>query len=108
MHNPAIRALLPQINLTIDPEVDAVFPARRAAHVSITTSSGQKFSYYQPTRKGDPDLPLSDNELEEKFLELTTPVLGTKLTAKLLNKLWKLDKVQLADGLANAINFETP
>ena len=104
MHDPVIRALLPQIRLTIDPKVDAEFPARRAAHVSITTYSGQKFSYYQATRKGDPDLPLSDNELEAKFLELANPVLGTKSTAKLLNQLWKLDKIQLTDGLVNATN----
>ena len=49
MHDPVIRALMPQIRLTIDPKVDAEFPARRAAHVSITTYSGQKFSYYQAT-----------------------------------------------------------
>jgi hypothetical protein len=35
------------------------------------------FTHGQHTRKGDPDLPLSDAELNAKFTELTSPVLGT-------------------------------
>ena len=60
MQDPTIRAMLKNINLTIDPEIDSQFPIRRAAHICVTTKSGQRIKHYQQTRKGDPDLPLSD------------------------------------------------
>ena len=39
---------------------------------------------------GDPDMPLSDRELNDKFLELAGPVLGTKAEKK-LEQLWRLE-----------------
>ena len=95
--------MLGQIDLSIDPAVDAEFPARRAAHVSITTKDGRQLTHYQPTRKGDPDLPLSNDELDAKFIELTSPVLGSELTNSLLQNLWQLDDISLATALDFAV-----
>jgi 2-methylcitrate dehydratase PrpD len=77
--------------VAIDPELDAAFPAQRAARVSITARGGRRDQFLQPTRKGDPDLPLSDAELDDKFMELAAPVLGDVPTRKLLQRLWRLD-----------------
>jgi len=60
-------------------------------------------THYQPTRKGDPDLPLSDDELDAKFIELTNPVLGSDLTNSLLQNLWQLDDISLATALDFAV-----
>ena len=94
--------MLKNINLTIDPEIDMQFPTRRAAHICVTTKSGQIVQHYQQTRKGDPDLPLSDGELNEKFTELTAPVLGENKTKELLKNLWRLDEINLSDCLVHA------
>ena len=102
MSDPKIRAMLKNINLTIDPEIDEQFPTRRAANVCVTTKSGQIIKHYQHTRKGDPDLPLSDGELNEKFIELTAPVLGENKTKELLKNLWQLDEINLSDCLVHA------
>jgi len=48
--------------------------------------------HLQPTRKGDPDLPLSDAELEHKYFELASPVLGEEQARALLARLWKLER----------------
>ena len=103
MSDPAIQAMLGQIDLSIDPAVDAEFPARRAAHVTITTKDGRQLTHYQPTRKGDPDLPLTDDELDAKFIELANPVLGNELTNSLLQKLWQLDEISLSTVLGFAV-----
>ena len=47
--------------------------------------------YLQPTRKGDPDQPLTDGELKAKYTELVTPVLGAEGAATLLRQLWAID-----------------
>ena len=49
---------------------------------------------------------LSDEELNEKFVELTSPVLGTHSTDKLLKHLWLLDQIDLSACLAYAVQPE--
>jgi hypothetical protein len=48
-------------------------------------------SHFAPTRKGDPDAPLSDEELADKCRDLATPVIGAAGAGDLLGRLWRLD-----------------
>jgi 2-methylcitrate dehydratase PrpD len=89
--DPAIRDLMTRIELSVDPVLDAAFPGQRAAHVQIELNDGQVASFFQPTRKGDPEAPLTDDDLSNKFMELVTPVLSHSQTAILLKKLWHLE-----------------
>lgn len=90
--DPATRALMGRIEASVDPELDAAFPAQRAARVAIETRDGRSHALLQPARKGDPEMPLSDRELETKFLELATPVLGDASARSLLERLWRLER----------------
>lgn len=90
--DPQIRALMQRIELTVDHELDASFPGQRAARVTIETHNGHSERYLQPTRKGDPEQPLSDAELDGKFLELAAPVIGPAEAKALLGRLWHLDQ----------------
>ena len=89
LNDRATRALMEKISLSVDPELDAAFPAKRAARVAIR-ARGRREEWLQPTRIGDPDAPLSDRQLEAKYFELVTPVLGKRKAAALLGRLWKL------------------
>ena len=71
----ATRALMKRIRVSLDPQLDAAFPSQRAARVAIS-AGGRREELLQPTRIGDPDAPLSDAQLAEKYLELAVPVLG--------------------------------
>jgi 2-methylcitrate dehydratase PrpD len=104
MKDQEIRALMPKISLTLDQQIDDQFPVRRAARVSVTSKAGGVFIHDQHTRKGDPDLPLSDEELNEKFVELISPVLGSHSTDKLLKNLWMLDQIDLSACLTQAMS----
>lgn len=89
--SPAIRALMARIELQVDQAADARFPGQRSAQVTIITKEGKKYSLLQPTRKGDPDMPLTDAELDGKFLELALPLLGRERSRALSAVLWTLD-----------------
>ncbi len=89
LEDPATKKLLQKIKTTIDPELDAAFPGKRAARVAIR-AKGKREEWLQPTRIGDPDAPLSDRMLEEKFFELVTPVLGEAKARELLARLWQI------------------
>lgn len=94
------RELMQRIDVRTDPEIDAAFPGQRSARLVVATRSGEKLVHFQPNRKGDPELPLSDAELESKFTELAAPILGSERAASLLNRLRALEHEQsLADLL---------
>lgn len=91
LQDPATRAMMSRITAVVDPEIDAGFPGRRAARVDVTLHDGRRFTHFQPHRKGDPELPLSDAELSDKLMELTAPVIGNGPARALLDRLWVLD-----------------
>ena len=86
-----VRALMQKIDCVADPDLSKAFPRQRAARVEIELADGRKLAHFQPTRKGDPEMPLTDSELNEKFLELTTPVVGDAAARNLLSRLWTLE-----------------
>lgn len=87
------RALMKRVRLNSDPGLSAGFPSMRAARVTITTADGKTFQHFSPHRKGDPEAPLSDAELNDKFDELVAPVIGGEPAARLREQLWRLDRI---------------
>jgi 2-methylcitrate dehydratase PrpD len=85
LSNPAIAALEDKISVTVDAACTRVFPKQRSAHVEIELVNGEVLSIHQATRHGDPDDPLTDAELLDKFLELTEPRIG-KASAQALSQ----------------------
>jgi 2-methylcitrate dehydratase PrpD len=92
LNDSGLRALMKKIELAADPEMSRNFPRQRAARVEIETTDGRRLTHQQDTRKGDPELPLSDDELNDKFLELAAPVLGGAGARALLERLWALER----------------
>ena len=89
IEDPATRALMKRIDVRLDPELDAAFPRQRAARVAIE-ARGRRAEHLQPTRIGDPDAPLSDAQLGDKYLELAAPVIGEPAARAELARLWQL------------------
>ena len=58
---------------------------------TVCDRAGQRHVSVRDTRKGDPDDPLTDAELAGKYADLTEPVLGPALSARLAGQLWQLD-----------------
>jgi 2-methylcitrate dehydratase PrpD len=92
INDAATRDLMARIDVAIDPELDAAFPRQRAARVAIVARDGRQEEFLQRTRIGDPDAPLSDAQLDQKYLELAVPVIGEPKARALLDRLWKLEQ----------------
>jgi len=94
LNDPQLRTLMAKVELSADPELSRNFPRQRAARVEIETTDGRKLSHFQETRKGDPEMPLSDAELNDKYVELVAPVLGDAGARALLKDLWALETLK--------------
>lgn len=82
--NREIEVLEDKVELFIDQECADKFPVHRSAKVEIVMKDGIVYKHHQHTRHGDPDEPLTDQELLDKFLELAEPRVGL-LKAKSLS-----------------------
>lgn len=90
-------ALMRRVTLRSNPKLSAGFPSMRAASVKITTEDGKTFEHFSPYRKGDPEAPLTDAELNDKFDELVAPVIGREPALRLREQLWQLDRLDLSE-----------
>jgi len=97
--NPVIQRLAAATVVRADPELDAMAPRRRAARVRITDRGGRELERLRLTRKGDPDDPLSDDELRAKYDELVVPFLGVRRAASIAAALWDLPGLARVRGL---------
>ncbi|HTK01577.1 MAG TPA: MmgE/PrpD family protein [Bordetella sp.] len=97
MENADTRALMRKVTVIEDPELTAGFPSMRAARVAIVTDDGIRHEHFAPYRRGDPEAPLSDAELNDKFDELAGPVLGADRTRQLREAVWRLDSCGVSD-----------
>ncbi len=89
--DPKVHDLARKIFVSKDDDCDAAFPKRRSAKVKIELKDGSVHEFYAPTRKGDPDAPLSDAELSEKYRELAEPEIGAERTKALEHSIWALE-----------------
>jgi 2-methylcitrate dehydratase PrpD len=89
--DPNVRAVLAKVEVTADPILSKGYPNQRAAQIEVELNDGKIHQHFQPFRKGDPEMPLTDDEVNDKFLELAMPVLGDPAARELLAALWQLE-----------------
>lgn len=87
LSNPQIYAMEEKVKLAIDPECASHFPVHRSAKVEIEMVDGTVYAHHQLTRHGDPDEPLTDQELVDKFHELAEPRVGLQQAQKISEEL---------------------
>jgi 2-methylcitrate dehydratase PrpD len=74
IQSPEVRQLMQRFECVHDPEIEAEFPRKWPAKVEIRTKAGQRFTARLDFPKGDPENPLSWDELIDKFHRLTAGV----------------------------------
>jgi 2-methylcitrate dehydratase PrpD len=96
-NDASVRALMSRCILLADTGMSASFPRRRCSRVTIWTIDGRQFSESVTHRLGDPESPLSDEDLNRKFEELCTPVIGVNKARELREQIWRLDRIDVAE-----------
>jgi 2-methylcitrate dehydratase len=92
--DPTILALTQKIRFELDEEFSAAFPKVFNCRFRTTMKSGEVITVHQSNPKGHPDNPMSDREIEEKFLKQADAAQLPKTQSRaLLDRLWELDKL---------------
>ena len=99
--DPVIWDLLGKINVIADPEIDALFPSVKRARVSITTTTGEKYTAQVDYAKGSPENPLTDEELVAKFRANASDVLNPEQMDRAIEATWRFEEIDnLSDYMA--------
>jgi 2-methylcitrate dehydratase PrpD len=90
---PEVRRLIEASDTRIDPECERIYPGRRSGAVRITLKDGRSCEARVLDPKGEGESPMSDADLEEKFLVNCRPLLGEDKCRRLLDAVWRFDMI---------------
>lgn len=82
LREPAVVALAGKVRVTVDDELDRQFPAKTVARVTIR-ARGADFTTTVEYPRGNPENPMTDAELEDKFDLLTRDAIGAGRSRRL-------------------------
>ena len=74
--DPAVADLVTRVTATQDPRFEQRYPEGRWAEVEITLRDGKVLNSGEVQARGGPEHPMSEDEIRDKFLKFTVPVLG--------------------------------
>ncbi|SHH82139.1 MmgE/PrpD family protein [Pollutimonas bauzanensis] len=97
LDDPAIAAFRDLVEMELDAEVDAAYPARWIGKVTVQTRDGRTLSGRVDEPKGDPGNSLSRAEIEDKALRLGTyrNAASKEESQALIEKVWGLAGTEL-------------
>lgn len=91
---PEVKKMMKRVRFVEDPELEKVYPKQWPATAEIKTINGRKFSTWIAYPKGDPENPLSWDELIEKFKGLTSSIYSKGRQEKLIEQVKRMDGIE--------------
>jgi 2-methylcitrate dehydratase PrpD len=89
-----VREMMRKVECVFDPELERTFPKQWRATAEILTEDDQRFSTTVDYPKGDPENPLSWEELIERFHDLTGQIMKKEQRLKIVAEVERLDGVK--------------
>jgi 2-methylcitrate dehydratase PrpD len=86
-----VKKMMKRVRLVEDPELEKVYPKQWPATADIKTKDGGKFSTRIDYPKGDPENPLSWDELIAKFNGLTSSIYSKVRREKFIDQIRKIE-----------------
>jgi 2-methylcitrate dehydratase len=93
------QALIKRTRVEFDPAFEKVAPATRSCRITATLKNGKTVSAEHRQTPEDMERGPSDEEFEAKFHTLASRTLDKATREKMLDVLWRLDKLDRIDGI---------
>jgi 2-methylcitrate dehydratase PrpD len=103
---PRRRELAARVEMLVDPELEAAYPERALARVELEAKDGRVAKTDVLQARGDWDLPLDDEELEQKLYRLAAPVVGEDGVDRLLRAIAGLPAAESVSSFAEALQAD--
>jgi 2-methylcitrate dehydratase len=97
--DPELRALVRRVAVHTDPAMDRGYPEGTPSRVRVTLGNGQELTGEVKYPRGHAGNPMTDEEVREKFVHMTSMGLAVTNRARLHEAIWKLEEVTNFAGL---------
>lgn len=98
--DPDVRRLSKIVKIRHDPSLDPLYPKKMPTIVEVETTKGDRYSCRIDHRRGDPANPLSDSDIEEKFMALTEKHITKRHAQSVIEWVWGLEQKKNINDLA--------
>ncbi|WP_233870559.1 MmgE/PrpD family protein [Paraburkholderia adhaesiva] len=95
VQDPAVIALRDRVSTTIDPKIKP-----EQVDMTITMKDGRKYHKFIEHAIGSLEVPMSNQQLEAKFLDLVAGILPDSQAHELINACWNVEKLANAAQIA--------
>ena len=93
LKNRELLRLMDIISIRADPKLTRLYPEKWPSRVEIELENGETHSAYCEYPKGDPENPLSETELIEKFEKLCANILPESEKRRIVDSVLNLEKI---------------
>ena len=94
LNDAALQALMQKVRVVEQEEFKGWYPQAMPTRVSVRTAMGKEYVKQVDFPLGHPRNPMSDREVEEKFRTLATGKLDRAQAGKVIDLVWKLDRLK--------------
>ena len=104
-NNEEVRKVYEKIKVIEDPNMTAQFPRLWTSKVQVKLADGTMDEETVDFAKGDPDNPMSSDEITNKFKFITSSVLSPAKTEKFINCIRRLKSISVQELMKPLSNF---
>jgi 2-methylcitrate dehydratase PrpD len=107
IRDPSVLALAEKVDVVKDDGLDALYDEKWPAIAEVTTRDGRLLSARRDIMKGEPEYPLSDEELKRKFVSLASDAISADRAEQLWQAIFRLEELKVLSELAGFLRVDT-
>ena len=104
IQDPAILELASRVEVTADSGLEALYDEKWPSIVTVTTKDGRVLEARRDLPKGEPEHPLSDEELRHKFMSLANDAVSSEHAEAIWDAIFKIDRFESVVPLTELID----
>jgi len=104
--DPEVEELSRRVEVHYDDELDRFFPLRYTSIIILETFRGEKLEERVDFAKGTPENPMSDEEVKEKFHDLTATVIDDGRAKDIIEVVLNLEECQRITDLTTLLSLD--
>ncbi|MCS7126219.1 MAG: MmgE/PrpD family protein [Aigarchaeota archaeon] len=103
IRNQHVLSLMRRMEVRVDPEINEKYPRSFSNRITIVTKDGRRFSEEVEYARGHPKNPMTDEEVEKKFDELTRYLIPRDQRNRLVQKIWRLEDYTIEEIIEETV-----
>jgi len=104
--DPSVLALAEKVEVVKDDELDALYDEKWPAIVEVQTKDGRLMSARRDIMKGEPEYPVSDQELRRKFNALAADAVRDDRAEHIWQAVFQMEKLRSLSELARLLRAD--